>query len=68
MGTLSGVLPILPTIFSPSGAIDEAGTRRVVEYIIGSGRSSSARVLRRPTMQSRSLQRARRLERSPRWF
>jgi dihydrodipicolinate synthase/N-acetylneuraminate lyase len=37
MGTLSGVLPILPTIFSPSGAIDEAGTRRVVEYIIGSG-------------------------------
>jgi 2-keto-3-deoxy-L-arabinonate dehydratase len=37
MGTLSGVLPILPTIFSPSGAIDEAGTRRVVEYIIASG-------------------------------
>ena len=37
MGTLSGVLPILPTIFSPAGAIDEAGTRRVVEYIIASG-------------------------------
>ena len=37
MGTLSGVLPILPTIFSPSGSIDEAGTRRVVEYIIASG-------------------------------
>lgn len=37
MGTLSGVLPILPTIFSPSGAIDEAGTRRVVEYIIAAG-------------------------------
>jgi 4-hydroxy-tetrahydrodipicolinate synthase len=37
MGTLSGVLPILPTIFSPRGAIDEAGTRRVVEYIIASG-------------------------------
>ncbi len=37
MGTLSGVLPILPTIFSPSGTIDEAGTRRVVEYIIDSG-------------------------------
>ena len=37
MGTLSGVLPILPTIFSASGAIDEAGTRRVVEYIIASG-------------------------------
>lgn len=37
MGTLSGVLPILPTIFSPAGAIDEAGTRRVVEYIIAAG-------------------------------
>jgi dihydrodipicolinate synthase/N-acetylneuraminate lyase len=37
MGTLSGVLPILPTIFSPAGAIDEGGTRRVVEYIIASG-------------------------------
>lgn len=37
MGTLSGVLPILPTIFSPSGTIDEAGTRRVVEYIVASG-------------------------------
>src|SRR3954463_15029550 len=34
MGTLNGVLPILPTIFSPSGAIDETGTRRVLEYII----------------------------------
>ena len=34
MGTLNGVLPILPTIFSPAGAIDEAGTRRVLEYII----------------------------------
>ncbi|MGH8175502.1 MAG: dihydrodipicolinate synthase family protein [Steroidobacter sp.] len=37
MGTLSGVLPILPTIFTGSGAIDEAGTRRVVEYIIAAG-------------------------------
>ena len=37
MGTLSGVLPILPTIFTPGGAIDEAGTRRVVEYIIAAG-------------------------------
>ena len=36
MAILSGVLPILPTIFTASGAIDEAGTRRVVEYIIGS--------------------------------
>jgi dihydrodipicolinate synthase/N-acetylneuraminate lyase len=37
MAILSGVLPILPTIFTASGAIDEAGTRRVVEYIIASG-------------------------------
>jgi 2-keto-3-deoxy-L-arabinonate dehydratase len=37
MGSLSGVLPILPTIFTPKGEIDEAGTRRVVEYIIGAG-------------------------------
>jgi dihydrodipicolinate synthase/N-acetylneuraminate lyase len=37
MAILSGVLPILPTIFTASGAIDEAGTRRVVDYIIGSG-------------------------------
>ena len=37
MAMLSGVLPILPTIFTGSGAIDEAGTRRVLEYIIGAG-------------------------------
>jgi dihydrodipicolinate synthase/N-acetylneuraminate lyase len=37
MTMLSGVLPILPTIFTASGAIDEKGTRRVVEYIIGAG-------------------------------
>ncbi|MGH6884484.1 MAG: dihydrodipicolinate synthase family protein [Geminicoccales bacterium] len=37
MATLTGVLPILPTIFTGSGAIDEAGTRRVVEYIIATG-------------------------------
>jgi 2-keto-3-deoxy-L-arabinonate dehydratase len=37
MAILSGVLPILPTIFTSSGAIDEAGTRRVVEYIIHAG-------------------------------
>jgi 4-hydroxy-tetrahydrodipicolinate synthase len=37
MAMLSGVLPILPTIFTASGAIDEAGTRRVVEYIVGAG-------------------------------
>lgn len=37
MTMLSGVLPILPTIFTGSGAIDEAGTRRVVEYILAAG-------------------------------
>jgi 2-keto-3-deoxy-L-arabinonate dehydratase len=35
--SLSGVLPILPTIFTDVGAIDEAGTRRVLEYIIDAG-------------------------------
>lgn len=37
MAILSGVLPILPTIFTESGAIDEAGTQRIVEYIIRAG-------------------------------
>lgn len=37
MATLSGVLPILPTIFSGKGEIDEAGTRRVLDYIVASG-------------------------------
>lgn len=37
MTMVSGVLPILPTIFTGSGAIDEAGTRRVVEYILAAG-------------------------------
>jgi len=37
MVTLSGVLPILPTIFTANGAIDEAGTRRVLEYIVDAG-------------------------------
>lgn len=37
MAGLSGVLPILPTIFDERGAIDEAGTRRVVDYIIAAG-------------------------------
>jgi dihydrodipicolinate synthase/N-acetylneuraminate lyase len=37
MAKLSGVLPILPTIFTASGAIDEIGTRRVLEYIVGAG-------------------------------
>ena len=39
MSTLSGVLPILPTIFTASGAIDKTGTRRVLEYVIDSGAS-----------------------------
>lgn len=34
---LSGVLPVLPTVFDASGAIDEPGMRRVIEYIIGAG-------------------------------
>ncbi|WP_198937770.1 dihydrodipicolinate synthase family protein [Pelomonas sp. KK5] len=33
-------MPILPTIFTSSGAIDEAGTRRVLEYVIASGASA----------------------------
>lgn len=37
MTILSGVLPIVPTIFTDSGVIDEAGTRRVLNYIIDSG-------------------------------
>ncbi|AXB79368.1 dihydrodipicolinate synthase family protein [Novosphingobium sp. P6W] len=37
MTELKGVLPILPTIFTDAGTIDEAGTRRVLEYIIASG-------------------------------
>lgn len=37
MAILSGVLPILPTVFTEAGAIDEPGTRRVLEYIIASG-------------------------------
>lgn len=37
MHRLKGVMPILPTIFSASGALDEAGTRRVLDYVIGAG-------------------------------
>lgn len=37
MTSLQGVMPILPTIFSASGAIDEPGTRRVLEYVIEAG-------------------------------
>jgi len=34
---LTGVFPILPTIFEDSGAIDYAGTRAVLEYILAAG-------------------------------
>ena len=37
MSDLRGVLPILPTIFDAQGGIDEAGTRRVLDYIIAAG-------------------------------
>src|SRR5690242_6300022 len=37
MAALSGVLPVMPTIFDSSGAIDERGMRRVLEYIISAG-------------------------------
>lgn len=34
---LTGVMPILPTIFNGAGSIDEKGTHRVLEYVIDSG-------------------------------
>ncbi|MGN6270965.1 MAG: dihydrodipicolinate synthase family protein [Sphingomonas sp.] len=37
MAKLKGVLPIVPTIFTGTGAIDESGTRRVLDYIIAAG-------------------------------
>lgn len=37
MAELSGVLPVLPTVFDASGAIDEQGMHRVIEYIIRAG-------------------------------
>jgi dihydrodipicolinate synthase/N-acetylneuraminate lyase len=37
MSPLAGVFPILPTIFEPGGALDLAGTRNVLEYIIAAG-------------------------------
>lgn len=36
---LAGVLPILPTIFTDGGAIDETGMRRVLDYVVESGAS-----------------------------
>jgi len=37
MSGLKGVLPILPTIFTASGAVDEPGMRRVLDYIVAAG-------------------------------
>ena len=37
MALLTGVLPILPTIFTEAGAIDETGTQRVLNYILDAG-------------------------------
>ncbi len=37
MVELKGVLPILPTIFTAGGAVDEAGMRRVLDYIVAAG-------------------------------
>jgi dihydrodipicolinate synthase/N-acetylneuraminate lyase len=34
---LHGVLPIVPTVFTASGAVDEAETLAVVDYILGAG-------------------------------
>jgi len=34
---LEGVLPILPTIFTERGEIDEPGMRRVLDYVVESG-------------------------------
>jgi len=37
MTSLAGVFPIIPTIFTPSGALDLPGTQRVLEYILAAG-------------------------------
>ncbi|WP_033923344.1 dihydrodipicolinate synthase family protein [Sphingomonas sp. 37zxx] len=34
---LKGVFPVLPTIFSAGGGIDEDGIRNVVDYVVGAG-------------------------------
>lgn len=40
MHELQGVMPILPTIFTATGSIDETGTRRVLDYVIDAGASA----------------------------
>jgi 4-hydroxy-tetrahydrodipicolinate synthase len=37
VANLKGVLPIVPTIFTGAGELDESGTRRVLDYIIAAG-------------------------------
>lgn len=37
MSDLAGAFPVLPTIFNAQGDVDEAGFRRVVEWVIESG-------------------------------
>jgi dihydrodipicolinate synthase/N-acetylneuraminate lyase len=39
MSLLTGVLPILPTVFDATGRIDESGMRHVLEYVIEAGAS-----------------------------
>ncbi len=34
---LKGILPVLPTIFGEDGAIDERGTRNVLDYVVAAG-------------------------------
>lgn len=40
MSQLQGVMPILPTIFTDAGDIDERGTRRVLDYVVDAGASA----------------------------
>ncbi|HVJ03158.1 MAG TPA: dihydrodipicolinate synthase family protein [Sphingomonas sp.] len=37
MSTINGAFPVLPTIFTEGGAIDEAGVRAVADWAIGCG-------------------------------
>lgn len=41
MTELQGVMPILPTIFTASDAIDERGMRRVLDYVIDAGAAAA---------------------------
>ncbi len=37
MSRIRGIIPILPTPFTDDGAVDEAGMRRVVSYVLAAG-------------------------------